>query len=225
MEYVTEMPTQGSVLAKLSESERKMLQQFAVQKEYKKGEFVAHYGDIWPYVAIVNSGMINVVKLSAEGRRLGGLKLRSGDEFWGPSLFDGEPLPAALEVGQAGTVVTIWHRNHVLPIVQKNPVILWELCLLLMKRMRQASGFVEGLTFHPVAGRLAQLLLKQFEGSTSDLVTRELSLDEMGTIIGTTSVMVCKQLYRFAEDGMINVSRTEFQLTDQAGLEKVAGVR
>jgi len=224
MEHVIEMPTQGSVLAKLSEPERKVLQQYAVQREYKKWEFVAHYGDIWPYFALVNSGMINVVKLSAEGRRLGGLKLRSGDEFWSPSLFDGEPLPAALEVGQAGTV-TIWHRDHVLPIVQKNTVVLWELCLLLIKRMRQASGFVEGLTFHPVAGRLAQLLLKQFEGSTGDLVTRELSLDEMGTIIGTTSVMVCKQLYRFAEDGLINVSRTEFQLTDQAGLEKIAGAR
>ena len=222
MKHLTEMPTQGSVLANLDESERTMLQKFAIQKEYEKGEFAAHYGEIWPYVLIVNSGIINVVKLSAEGRRLGGLKLMAGDEFWSPSLFDGKPLPAALEVGQAGTV-TVWHRDHVLPIVQKNTVTLWQLCLLLITRMRQASGFVEDLTFHPVAGRLAQLLLKQFEGSTGDFVTRELSLDEMGTLIGTTSVMVCKQLYRFAEDGMINVSRTEFQLTDQAGLEKIAG--
>jgi hypothetical protein len=44
----------------------------------------------------------------------------------------------------------------------------------------------------------------------------------MGAIIGTTSVMVCKQIYRFAENGLINVSRTEFQLTDQPGLEEIA---
>ena len=150
MEHLTEMPTQSSVLMKLSESERKMLQKFAVRREYEKGEFVAHYGETWPYVLIVNSGMINVVKLSAEGRRLGGLKLLAGDEFWSPSLFDGKPLPAALEVGQAG-MITIWHQDHVLPIVQKNTVLLWELCLSLIMRMRQASGFVEGLTFHPVA--------------------------------------------------------------------------
>jgi len=224
VENVTEMSIQGSVLANLSESERTMLQKFGIQREYKKGDFVAHYGDIWPYFALVNSGMINVVKLSTEGRRLGGLKLQAGDEFWSPSLFDGKPLPAALEVGRTATV-TVWHRDHVLPIVQKNTLILWELCLLLVKRMRQASGFVEGLNFHPVACRLAQLLLKQFEGSAGDLVTRKLSLDEMGTLIGTTPVVVCKQLYRFAEDGMINVSRTEFQLTDQAGLEKIAGER
>lgn len=42
MGHVTEIPTQGSVLSNLSEPERKMLQQFAAQKEYEKGEFVAH---------------------------------------------------------------------------------------------------------------------------------------------------------------------------------------
>lgn len=224
MEHVAEIHAQNSIFSRLNEPELKIMRQFAVQKRYESGEFVAHYGDIWPYFAIVNSGVINVVKLSAEGRRLGELRLQSGDEFWSPTLFDGKPLPAALEMGQAG-IVTIWHREHVLPIVQNNPEILWDLCLLLVNRIRQASDFVEGLTFHPVAGRLAQLLLQQFEGSTGDPVSRELSLDEMGTIIGTTSVMVCKQLYRFAEDGLIDVNRTEFQLTDQAGLEKIAGTR
>ena len=95
----------------------------------------------------------------------------------------------------------------------------------MIKRTRQASGFVEELTFRPVASRLAQLLLKQFEGTDDNCLTRDLSLDEMGAIISTTPVMVCKQLYRFAENGFITVSRTEFQLKDQTGLEKVAGLR
>jgi len=220
MEHVTEMSTQGSVLANLNESERTMLQKFAVQRKYKKGEFVAHYGDVWPYFALVNSGMINVVKLSAEGRRLGGLKLRSGDEFWSPSLFDGEPIPAALEVGQTG-IVTIWHRDHVLPIVQKNTVILWKLCLLLIKRMRQASEFVEELAFQPVTGRLARLLLDQFKEGDDPHVARQFTLDEMSTMIGTTPVMVCKMLSRFAADGLIKVSRTEFELLNRSSLKKL----
>jgi CRP-like cAMP-binding protein len=187
----------------------------------KKGDFVAHYGDKWPYFALVNVGVVNVIKLSPEGRKLGGLKLHSGDEFWSPSLFDGEPLPAALEIVRGG-VITIWHRDYILPIIRRNPDILWELLMLLIGRMRQASGFVEGLTFHPVASRLARLLLKQFNNSSSGFIARELSLDEMGAIIGTTPVMVCKHIYRFAEEGLINVSRTEFQLIDQSGLEDVA---
>jgi len=220
-DYQGDMFAPESIFSRLEEDERATLLKFALQKKYEKGDFIAHYGDIWPYFAFVSSGTVNVIKLSAEGRKLGGLKLHQGDEFWSPSLFDGEPLPAALEMVQDG-VITILHRDHILPIIRQKPQALWELLMLLIGRMRQASGFVEGLTFHPVASRLARFLLKQFESSSSGFIARELSLDEMGAIIGTTPVMVCKHIYRFAEEGLINVSRTEFQLLDQARLEEVA---
>jgi CRP-like cAMP-binding protein len=223
MGFVTENSPSNSILDKLSQTDQSYLQQYATHKSFKKGDIIVHYGDTWPFLALVTSGTINVVKLSTEGRKLGGLRLHAGDEFWSPSLFDGEPLPAALEAWESGSI-TIWHRDLIIPLIKKDADILWELTLLLIKRTRQASGFVEGLTFRPVAGRLAQLLLKEFEGTTGDRLMRHLSLDEMGSIIGTTPVMVCKQLYRFAENGLINVSRTEFQLTDQTGLEKIAGL-
>jgi len=224
MERVIELIAHSPVLAKLGEREQSTLGQRAVQRHYEKGEFVAHYGDIWPYVAIVGSGLIKVIKLSPHGRSLGALRLQPGEEFWSPSLFDGDPLPAALEVSEASTVF-LWNRDHVLPIVQKSNQALWELCLMLMHRMRQASGFVEELTFHPVSGRLARLLINQFKDNDDDLVTRDLSLNEMSTMIGTTPVMVCKLINRFSEDGLIKVSRTEFQLTDEPGLEEIAGPR
>ena len=224
MERVIELLAQSFVLGKLGEREQTALGRGAIQKHFEKGEFVAQYGDIWPYLAIVDSGAINVVKLSPDGRSLGALSLQSQDEFWSPSLFDGGPLPAALKVRETGTIY-LWHRDHVLPIVRNNNQALWKLCLMLMERVRQASGFLEELTFHPVAGRLARLLLNQFEAAADGIIARKLSLDEMGTMIGTTPVMVCKQLYRFEEDGLIKVSRTKFQLTDLPGLKKMAGPR
>ena len=224
MERVIENLAQSSVLAKLSEHEHSTLSKCAIQRHFEKGDYVAHYGEVWPYLAVISSGMINVVKFSPDGRSLGALSLQSKDEFWSPSLFDEGPLPAALEVRKTSTIY-LWHRDHILPIVQKNNQALWELSLMLMRRVRQASGFLEDLAFHPVAGRLAHLLLSQFKDTDDDLITRNLSLDEMGAMIGTTPVMVCKQLYRFAEEELIKVSRTEFQLTDQSRLEEIAGPR
>ncbi len=219
--YPEDVFAPDSILSKLDETERLSLSKFALKKRYKKGEFVAHYGDIWAYFAFVNSGVVNVIKLSADGRKLGSLRLQAGDEFWSPSLFDDKPLPAALEMVHDG-VITILHKDHILPVVRKDSAVLWELLMLLIRRMRQASGFVEGLGFYSVSSRLARLLLKQFENSPSGFISRDLSLEEMGAIIGTTPVMVCKHIYRFAEEGFINVSRTEFQLIDQKGLKDVA---
>jgi len=68
-------------------------------------------------------------------------------------------------------------------------------------------------------------LLNQFEGTAEAPIARNMSLEEIGAMIGTTPVMVCKHLYRFTENGLINVSRSEFELSNQLGLEKIAGSR
>jgi len=54
-------------------------------------------------------------------------------------------------------------------------------------------------------------------------VERSLSLDEIAAMIGTTPIMVCKLLSRFADDGLIKLTRTEFEFLDQEKLRLVAG--
>lgn len=170
---------------------------------------------------VVETGVIGVLKLSSEGRNLGALRLGSGDFFISPSFFDHGPLPASLEVKEACSIL-VWHQSQVLPLIKGNPEVLWGLCLLLVQRMRQASEYVEELAFQPVTGRLARLLLDQFKESDDPHIARQFTLDEMSTRIGTTPVMVCKMLSRFAANGLIKVSRTEFELLNRVDLEQLA---
>ena len=44
----------------------------------------------------------------------------------------------------------------------------------------------------------------------------------MAARIGTTREMVCRLLYRFSDEGLIRVTRTEFALTDKNGLTRLA---
>jgi len=212
------------VFAKLSQQEQTQLAQLAVRRSYQKGEYVAHSGHVWPYVIIIDYGEVHALKMSPAGRNFGTLKLQAGEEFWSPSLFNAIPLPATLEVWKPSAIYFL-HQEQILPLVQKNTAALWELSLELAKRLHQKSELIEEIAFSSIAERLARLLLDQFDSRGVPIVGRELSLDEMGSIIGTTPVMVCKQIYSFAENGLINVSRTEFQLTDQPGLEEIAGSR
>jgi CRP-like cAMP-binding protein len=98
----------------------------------------------------------------------------------------------------------------------------WELCRLMIQRMQRASVIVEELAFQPIAGRLASLLLDHFESAGDTSIHRHLTLDEMAARVGTTREMVCRALYRFADKKLINVTRTEFVLTDKDGLAHIA---
>jgi len=174
MERISELIAGVPEFSGLSDQERLELAQVAIRKSYEKNEYIAHYGDVWPYLFVVDTGLINVVKISTKGRILGALQVQPEQVFWSPTLF---------EVKERSSIY-LWQGSHILPLVQRNPEALWALCLMLMRRIRQASDFIEDLTFQPVAGRLARLIIAQFEDSTDLRIAREQTLDEMAAMSG-----------------------------------------
>jgi len=210
------------VFNKLGGQRREDIARRAVGRSYETGEFITHQGEFWPYAMILESGIVNVQKFSVEGRVLGAWWFSPGEVFWSPSLFDDGPLPASLEVRQS-CAAYLWHRDDMMPQIQSQPEALLDLCKSLVERMRRASNMVEDLAFHPLTVRVARLLIKQYESTPDTHVTRSLTLDDMAKIIGSTPVMVCKIISSFASEGLIKVSRTEFELIDKEGLDQIAG--
>lgn len=195
----------------------------ANRRRFDKGEFVTLHGELWPYLILVREGTLHAVKESEQGRNLVVLTLTQGDVFWGLSFFDkNSAMPVSLQGIKSGSLVS-WSRQDLLPFLIANGEALWSLCGLLVMRMKQASNIVESLAFQPVAGRLANLMIERYGGTGDDPVARDLTLDTMAAYVGTTREMVCRILYRFSDEKLIHITRTEFSITDQEGLSALAG--
>jgi CRP/FNR family transcriptional regulator len=213
------MLKQSAIFSGLGAAELARLAETAILKRYQPGEFVAHAGDRWPYLFLISEGGISAVKESSEGRSLVAASFGPGEIFWGVAFFEPDlPMPVALRV-DAPSSLYLWSREQMIPLLQKNGKVSWELIRLMVKRMLRASEIVDELAFQPVAGRLARLLLEQFPADQQS-AERRLTLDEMAARIGTTREMVCRILYRFAEQGAIQINRTEFIFKDRSLLEE-----
>ena len=220
MEQLRELLRTHPVFASLGVTERELLAKHAVRRELQKGETLALQGDVWPYLFLVAEGGLDAVKVSSEGRNLLVTTFGAGELFWGLAFFqDGAPLVVTLEA-HSPVRVYLWSRRQVEPVFLAHGQMGWELCGLMIQRMQRASAIVEGLAFQPVAGRLARLLLDHFESAGDAAIARNLTLDEMAARVGTTREMVCRILYRFAEQGAIQINRTEFIFTDRKLLEE-----
>lgn len=194
----------------------------AIRRELQKGEPLALQGDIWPYLFLVAEGEVDAVKVSGEGRSLLVTTFNKGELFWGLTFFqEGAPLLATLEA-HCTSRVFLWSRQSLEPVFLANGRMGWELCHLMIQRMQRASFIVDELAFQPVAGRLARLLLDDFQNAPEAAISRHLTLDEMAARVGTTREMVCRVLYRFAGKQLIDVTRTELVLMDKDGLVRVA---
>jgi CRP-like cAMP-binding protein len=215
--------TQNAVFVHMSAAQTASIATCALHKHYAQGEFVALYGDMWPYFVMVGEGKISAVKESGEGRRLIVTTIGPGEIFWGMTFFNKDvPIPVTLEAREASQLY-LWNRETLMPFLVENGEALWELCCEMVIRMQRASDIVEGLAFKTVAGRIAQLILDRFGGAGQAPIARDLTLDEMAAMVGTTREMVCRVLYRFADADLIHITRTEFMLTDKDGLAQMTG--
>lgn len=205
----------NQLFEKFSQNELDRLIGASIEKSYPKDQWITHYGSDWPYLFLVEQGQVTALKESPEGRSLVVITLEEGEVFWGVGFFkEGIGMPVALVANQE-TRLRLWSREKLQPFMIEKGQFTWDLAQLMAERMMRASRILEELAFQPVAGRLAHLLLEQFEDQSGDTVSRDLTLDDMAARIGSTREMVCRHLYHFADKGAILINRTEFQVTDQ----------
>jgi CRP/FNR family cyclic AMP-dependent transcriptional regulator len=222
MNSLTPLIHQNPVFSHLDAHALQNLAQQAITRNYAQDHWITHYGDIWPYLFIVETGRVTAVKESAEGRSLIIVSIDPGEIFWGAAFFqDQAPMLAAL-VADENCIIHLWSRERILPIMLANGKIAWELSRLMVGRMQRASDIVEDLAFQSVAGRLARFLVEHFGDRELERVTRDMTLDEMAAHIGSTREMVCRILQRFANQGLIEITRTEFFFTDREQLNLLA---
>lgn len=213
---------QNAVFGCLTTQERDRLLKEAVYKQYQKGQYLTHAGDIWPFLFFLSKGSVTAVKESVEGRSLVATSFIAGEVFWGVSFFHPDlPMPVALKVDMASNVY-LWSREQLLPVLMENGLASFELSRLMVRKMLRASEIVEELAFQPVAGRLARLLIDFPEQPASGPTARSLTLDDMAARIGSTREMVCRFLQRFADDNLIKITRTEFEILNRDGLVNMA---
>ena len=84
-----------------------------------------------------------------------------------------------------------------------------------------ATEIIYGLAFQPVSGRLAGFLLDNLESSEDTSIEREMTLEEIASILATSSEVVCRLLYQFQSDGILKITRTHISFEDQTALEKL----
>lgn len=221
MENLNQSLALAAVFSKMTPRQRGDLAASAATRRFARDEVVFWQGDIWTRVAYVASGRLEWIMLSPEGRRQVIFELNPGDVLWGHSFVDDLPMPASLEVREEA-VLYLWERGQVLPILFQNAEAAWDVSRVLVAYMRRVRAVIYGFAFHPVAGRLARLLLSRYPEGDERPAPRDLTLDQMAETVGTTRELISRTLHRFADDGLIRVNRMEFAFTDRSRLEELA---
>ncbi len=212
----------AEVFRRLPHAERLSLLEEGQTKHLPPGGYLVRQEDLWPYVVYVVAGQLRWTMLSTVGREHVLFELRPGQTFWAHSLFDGLPMPASL-VATKKTEGVLWDKETILRYLQDHPEAMWEITTILMQAMRQAREIIYNLAFKPVAGRLAALLLQQAGASPAPSIERDFTLNDLASMVAATPEVVCRVLYQFQKEGVLEITRASITIQDFEALKLTRG--
>jgi CRP-like cAMP-binding protein len=168
----------------------------------------------------IASGTLRSVISTPDGREYIVSTWEAGEEFWSHTLLDGEPMPSTLEAIKATTIYR-WPGETALELLLRNHAATRALIRRQTQLIRKRRENIYSLAFNPVASRLAKLVVDKFFNAEEPTVQRDLTLEEMASMVATSPEVICRILYQFQAEGLLSVKRASITLHDRDGLEKL----
>jgi CRP-like cAMP-binding protein len=208
------------LFAGMSALELNTLAEITVVKPVPKGSYLFHEGDPSRGFYVVQTGAINVHRVTAVGKEQVIRVFRAGESFAEASLATDKGYPAdarALEQSQ----VMLVDKAGMLALLRRQPELALRMLASMSSHLRILVAQLEDLTLKDVETRLANWLLKRCPNPASDKPLKiELTMTkrDLASELGTVSETFSRTLAKFREQNLIEVKGRSVSVLNPAKL-------
>jgi CRP-like cAMP-binding protein len=189
----------------------------ATTRRYRRGDYICHAGEVASRLFIVQSGRLAIAVRSRDGRESVAAVLGPRSLFGELPFFDGEPRSSDARALTPVVLSEIAYED-VRAVVDAQPNLLWDVTLILTRRLRATDEALADAMFLDVTGRTAKRIL-QIAGN-DDEFSLPVTQEELAAMVGASRERVNKAIATFVRLGWLQVSsRTRYRILDRAELE------
>ena len=189
----------------------------ATTRRYRRGEYICHAGEPATRLFVVDTGRIAIAVRARDGRESVAAVLGPGSLFGELPFFDGEPRSSD---ARALTPVLLGEVDYdaVRAVIAEQPGLLWDVAMILTRRLRATDEALADAMFLDVTGRTAKRLL-QIAGS-DDEFSLPVTQEELAAMVGASRERVNKAIATFVRLGWLQVTaRTRYRILDRVELD------
>ncbi|APV44447.1 CRP/FNR family transcriptional regulator, anaerobic regulatory protein [Dehalogenimonas formicexedens] len=201
----------------LSPVEYSVIEGMAVEERFYRDAMVVAEGDSSRKVYLVASGAVKIFGTSADGKEQILAIARPGDSFNDVAAFDGGEAQATAQALTQLVVFAISGKALLENACRLGPLAANIIGALGFK-IRQLGELVSDLSFRPVSGRLARILLNQVDLPNTPYLTQR----DLAAMAGTAREVVARALKGMEDEGLIRVERHKIEIINRPELEKTA---
>lgn len=196
------------IFSSLSDEDIKKVVRMTGHREYKKGDYLCHEGDITSALFIVNEGRVKLSKFNKDGKEQI-LRIISNGSFFGEYyLFsDYEPYNFSA-IAITNVKICTLTKLDMDKIINEFPSINTKIMYELSKRLMQTENLAQNLSSNDYESKVAYILIELSEKYGIDTpsgvsITIPINREEMANYAGVTRETMSRKLNDFIKRGLI----------------------
>lgn len=208
-----------SLFSGLGDDDLEALAKVCLIKSFKPKEVIFSEGEDGHGFFVVLTGLVEVFKLSTEGKKQILHILGPGEPFGEVAVFEGRKFPAhALSLKKSEALY--FPRDAFLRLVGQRPEIALRMLAVMARRLKEMVALVENLSLKEVTARLASFLFYAYQRMGEKALHLGFSKAQLAGLLGTVPETLSRALKRLSEEGLISVEARRILIKDPLGLLK-----
>ena len=191
------------------------------------GQLLFMEGDDAGGFYIVKSGGLKATRLSPEGSEQLLAVFSPGDSIGEMGMFDDSPRSASIAALRESVLIH-WSKNSFFRFADENSALYRQLLAVMAKRLRDTNDALAARDFLPLAGQLAQMMLRLGTGFGVALpddtvrIEHKLTQAELAAMIGASRENVSRVINDWKRKGIIAREEGYYRLIDRDTLEDMS---
>jgi len=202
----------------LSSEDLGVIAGFAVVQKLAKDDYLFHEGEPSRGCYLVQSGAVNVHRVSAGGKEQVIHVFRSGESFAEASLASPTGYPANARAVEPSTVLLI-PKEPILALIGRRPDLALRMLGSMSAHLRVLAGMLDDLTLKDVETRLLNWLVKHGRTARAGTIQLPGTKRVLAAELGTSSETLSRTLGRLRDRELITVSGKTISIHDLPALQ------
>jgi CRP-like cAMP-binding protein len=205
------------LFSSLSGEDLQLIASFARPLTLAKGDYLFHEGEPSQGFYIVQSGAINVHRVSAAGKEQVIHVFRTGESFAEAALASPTGYPADARAVESSSILLL-PKGPVLELIGRRPDLALRMLGSMSAHLRVLVGMLDDLTLKDVESRLLNWLVKHGRGAPANVIKLPGTKRVLAAELGTSSETLSRTLARLRADGLVTVAAKSITVTAPAAL-------
>ena len=210
-------PKQIDIFADLDDDEIKELERMMVLTTYERGKTLYEPNERKEVLFLLKTGMVEIYRLSSEGRKLVIASIGPGT-FFGEMALVGQGMYDSYAEAVEDSTACVMRRIDVERLLLAKPKVALRFLETVGQRLRDSEARLEEIAFKNARSRLASLLLKLYQ----ERGAVDLSHQDLADRLGFYRETVTNVLDQFKADGLIEIGRKKITIINSDELGHIA---